>query len=72
MYKAKKIKPKFITDKDGNKVEVILPIEVYKQLLEDIEDLAVRADRIDDGIITHEELLEDLKADGIINGIKVL
>jgi hypothetical protein len=31
--------PKYITDKNGKKISVILPIKVYKQLLEELEDL---------------------------------
>ncbi len=66
MVDIKKIKPRFITDEEGNKVEVILPINVFNSLIEDIQDLAVRAERIDEATVTHQELLEGLKADGLI------
>ena len=34
----------FITDKAGQKISVILPIEEYEELLEDIKDLATVAE----------------------------
>jgi len=36
---------KYIVDEKGNKSAVILPIEEYNELLEDIHDLAVIAER---------------------------
>ena len=35
----------FITSEDGKKTAVVRPIEDYEKLLEDIEDLAVLAER---------------------------
>ena len=38
----------FIVDKSGKKMAVILPIEDYEELLEDVHDLAVIAERKDE------------------------
>jgi hypothetical protein len=58
--------PQYITDEMGNKTAVILPIDAYTELLEDLSDLAAVAERRDEATISHKELLESLKADGLI------
>jgi len=58
--------PQYITDEMGNKAAVILPIDAYTELLEDLSDLAAVAERRDEATISHKELLESLKADGLI------
>ena len=35
----------FIVNEDGEKTAIILPIEEYQELLEDIEDLAIIVER---------------------------
>ena len=42
MARAKK---QFIVDEKGTKTAIILPIEEYEELLEDLEDFAVIAER---------------------------
>ena len=66
MINIKELKPRFITDDKGNKIEVILPIDIFKTLLEDLQDLAVRAKRANEKSITHDQLLEELKLDGLL------
>lgn len=56
----------FIVDESGIKKAVILPIEEYDELLEDIHDLAVIAERKDEPAISFEELKKRLKADGLM------
>lgn len=53
--------PQFITDEKGIKQSVILPIAAFQQLVEDLEDLAVVAERRDEPTISHEDLLKELK-----------
>ena len=38
-------KRSFVLDENGNRTAVMLPIEEYEQLLEDLQDLAVIAQR---------------------------
>jgi len=64
MEKIKTSKYRYITDKEGNKREIILPIKDYKEMLEDINDLSVAAERRNEETITHSELLNMLKTDG--------
>ena len=57
---------RFIVDESGNKTAVILPLEDYEELLEDIHDLTVIAERKSEPSINLEELKKRLKADGLI------
>ena len=56
----------FIVDESGIKRAIILPTEYYEELLEDIHDLAVIAERKDETTISFEDLKKRLKADGLI------
>jgi hypothetical protein len=47
-------------------VAVIMPVEEFRQLLEDIEDLAAVAERRDEPMVSHEELVAELKRDGLL------
>jgi hypothetical protein len=57
---------KYIVDESGAKKAIILPIEDYEELLEDIHDLTVIAERKDEPTISLEELKKKLTADGFI------
>jgi hypothetical protein len=56
----------YVVDEKGRKKKVILPIEVYEELLEDLHDLAVIAERRDEPRISFEELEHRLKDDGLL------
>ncbi len=51
----------YITDKKGNKSAVIIPIEEYNELIEDIHDLTVVAERKDEDVISFDEIKKRLK-----------
>ena len=57
---------RFITDDKGRKKAVILDIELYQELLEDLEDLRVLAERRDEATSSLEEVEERLKARGLL------
>lgn len=61
-----KIHPQYITNEDGLKTSVVIPIEEYEELMEDIEDLAAAAERREEPSISHENLINELKNDGLI------
>ena len=46
----------YVVDENGNKVAVILPIREYEHLKEDLHDLAMVAERRDEGTISLAEL----------------
>jgi len=56
----------FLVDASGKKTAVVLPLEEYEELLEDLHDLAVIAERKDEPTISFGELKKRLKADGLI------
>lgn len=56
----------YVTNEDGEKTAVIIPIGEFQELLEDLEDLAAVAERRDEPTISHDELLAELKQDGHI------
>ena len=58
--------PEYVTDGDGNRKAVILPIAEYEELLEDLQDLAVVAERRNEPTVSHEQLLGELKKDGLL------
>ncbi len=56
----------YITDASGNRTGVILSIERYEQLIEDLHDLAVVAERRDEKPISFEEVKHRLEKDGLL------
>jgi hypothetical protein len=57
---------KYITDYHGERTAVVLPISDYEKLLEDLEDLAVVAERRGESTIPHEQFVSELKRDGLL------
>ncbi len=66
MINTKDLALNYITNESGEKTAVILPISQFEELLEDIEDLAIAAERRDEPTVSHADLLAELKQDGII------
>lgn len=56
----------YITNEAGDRTAVILPIEAFQELLQDLEDLATIADRRGEPSITHRDLVYQLERDGIL------
>jgi PHD/YefM family antitoxin component YafN of YafNO toxin-antitoxin module len=54
----------FVVDAKGRKKAVILSVEQYQKLLEDLHDLAVVAERRGEKSISLRELKRRLKRDG--------
>jgi PHD/YefM family antitoxin component YafN of YafNO toxin-antitoxin module len=66
MSTAEELHPQFVLDVNGNKKAVLLPIEEYEELLEDLSDLAVAAERKDENTVSHEQLLKEFNTDGSV------
>ena len=45
---------------------MVIPLEEYEEMLEDLHDLAMIAERKDEPTISMKELKERLKADGLL------
>jgi hypothetical protein len=56
----------YIVDESNQRRSVILPFAEFQNLLEDIEDLAEVAERREEPTISHDELLAELKSDGLL------
>ncbi len=57
-------KPHYITDDQGNRVSVVLPVSEYQELIDDLEDLATVAERKGEDTLSHDDVIKTLKADG--------
>jgi len=66
MNDLQKLKLKFISNEAGLQTDVILPIEVFRELIEDLQDLAAIAERRDEVTISHAKLIAELKRDGYL------
>ena len=58
--------PHFIVNEKGDKESVILSMNDYSLLLEELEDLATVAERQTEKSFSHSEVLAELRADGYL------
>jgi len=56
----------FVVDVNGKKTGVILTLKRYQEILEDLHDLAVVAERRAERPISLQEMKHRLKKDGIV------
>lgn len=56
----------YLLNEKGRKTAVVIPIEEYRELIEDIHDLAVVAERREESVIPFSEVKKRLKADGLL------
>lgn len=56
----------YLVDADGKKSSVVLPVEEYERLLEDLHDLAAVAERRDEKCISLAEMKRRLKRNGLL------
>ena len=54
-------KRSYVVDENGNRTAVMLPIEEYEELLEDLQDLAVIAQRGDEPTVPLDVVVEQLE-----------
>lgn len=58
----------FITDDQGQRVAVVIPIAEYEELLEDVADLAKVAERRDEKRMPLDDVRQQLISDGLLPG----
>lgn len=61
MLKNKKLNEQYIIDKKGQKKAVILPFDKYEELMEDLHDLSIIAERRDEPTISLDKLKAKLR-----------
>ena len=66
MIASEGLHPQYVTDRDGHQTAVILPIGEYESLLEDLDDLAIAAERVNEPNIPHEKVVKELKDNGYL------
>lgn len=59
-------KPQYLIDNTGKKTFVVLRVEEYEELIEDLHDLATIAERRGEKSLSLEEFEEGLKNDGFL------
>jgi len=62
----RKTESQYIVDEQGRRTAILIPIEEYEELLQDIHDLSIIAQRRDEPTVSHEELKKSLKQDGFL------
>ena len=66
MLDIKKFRLRFVTNRKGKKTEVIMKVKDFEELLEDLNDMSIVAERRDEETISHKDLVKDLKRNDII------
>ena len=62
----KSLQEQYVIDKKGKRAAVIIPVKEYNQLIEDLHDLAVVAERRSEKTISLAEMKKRLKKDGLL------
>jgi PHD/YefM family antitoxin component YafN of YafNO toxin-antitoxin module len=57
---------RFVVDEKGRKTAVLLSVQEYDKLMQDLHDLAMVAERRDERPIALKELKRRLKKDGVL------
>ena len=57
---------RYITSEDGSRTDVIIPVADFEELMEDLQDLAVIAERKDEPSAPLEEVKNKLQEDGLL------
>ncbi|HEX7722338.1 MAG TPA: type II toxin-antitoxin system Phd/YefM family antitoxin [Pyrinomonadaceae bacterium] len=60
------VSEQYLVDSQGRRTAVLLSLEQYEKLMEDLHDLAVVAERREEKAISLQELKRRLKKDGLL------
>ena len=60
------VEERFVVDAKGRKTAVLLSVEDYDKLMEDLHDLAIVAERREEAPLTLDELKGRLRKDGTL------
>ena len=67
MLAIEELTVQYVTNDAGRRSAVIIPIEQFDALLENLTDLAAIAERRDEATIPHQQLKDALKRDGYLS-----
>ena len=65
-YQMSTVMEQYVIDTNGKKTGVILSLKRYQQLMEDLHDLAIVAERREEKSVSLEEMKRRLKKDAIL------
>lgn len=63
----KELAIQYLTDNAGHRTGVVLSLEQFDELMEEIDDLAAMAERREEPTLTHLEVVEELKRDRLLD-----
>jgi PHD/YefM family antitoxin component YafN of YafNO toxin-antitoxin module len=63
---VKAVSEQYVVDQSGKKQGVLLPVDRYNQMLEDLHDLAVVAERRGEKPVSVEEMKKRLRRNGLL------
>lgn len=66
MINIEQLHPQFIIDEKGQRKSVVLPISGFQELIHDLEDLAVIAERKEEPTTNHADFIKELKNSGAL------
>ncbi|MEM6405835.1 MAG: hypothetical protein AAF669_04475 [Pseudomonadota bacterium] len=66
MVNIEQLCPQFIIDETGQKKSVVLPIAGFQELIEDLEDLAIIAERREEPVTSHADFIKELRNSAIL------
>ena len=66
MNKVREPIAEYIVDKKGKKKKVVLELDAYEKLLEDLDDLAIMVSRKNEPSVPWEDVKKKLKRDGLL------
>ena len=66
MINIEQLHPQFITDEKGQRKSVVLPISSFQELMHDLEDLAIVAERREESTTNHADFIEELRSSGVL------
>ena len=58
----------YLTDEGGRKIAVVLPVQEFEELMEDVSDLAAVAERRGEERVSLAEVRQRLIVDGLLPG----
>ena len=59
-------KERYVVDREGRKRGVVLSMRRYRQIMEDLHDLAVVAERREEATVSFDDIRRALKKDGLL------
>lgn len=66
MNVSEHIHPQYIIDENGTKKSVIISLEEYQELMEDLSDIAVVAERKDEEAVPLAQVVRELEENGTV------